>query len=214
MKKSLITASTLLIVSFGAQAEGDLSAKLSKLSECRDVSSVVSTAIDAVGGVKATVQKVTPIVSESLEAKPSCACEVTTAAIVSTGANDKSKSSMLEAIVETAFTTLPDKTSDIAECAVAAAPNHSALIEKTLRKVFSDAENKYQGGSSSKATSYSSKGYSKGESYGKPGPIDTPVREKPIAPAPAPIYLIAPGTGGYVPVPVSPGERQEYDYEL
>ena len=206
MKKSILTASTIALFAFGAHAEGELSAKLSKLTECREVSAAVTSALTAVGGKSAKIEDVKPIVSQSLEAQPSCACEITTASIVATGANRKDHAAMLEAIVETAFITLPDSTSEIAECAVAAAPNHSALIEKTLVRVFSENENKYQGGTSTKATSYSSKG--------KPAPPARQDYAEPVAPIPAPIYLIAPGAGGFVPVPkpVSPGAIRPEPY--
>jgi ribosomal protein L3 len=204
MKKTIVTVTAIATsaLAFPAWAADGLADKVGKASNCREVSALVATALKDAGGSKAAIEDVKASLKASLEAKPVCACEITTATIVATGASDKERTDLIEAIVETAVRTLPDRTAEIAECAVAAAPEHSATIEKTLKRIFSENEDEYQGGKSVDVVE-DSKGKDKGV---------TVVDYEPVAPYPAPIYLIAPGGGFQVPG-VSPinGRRDDDD---
>ncbi|HUF62617.1 MAG TPA: hypothetical protein VMN36_11130 [Verrucomicrobiales bacterium] len=203
MKKTIVTVTALAASALALPlwAADGLAEKVGKASNCREVSALVTAALKDAGGTIAAIDDVKTTLKSALEAKPACACEIVTASIVSTGASDKSRTDLIEAIVETAVKTLPDRTAEIAECAVAAAPDHSALIEQTLKRVFSENEEEYQGGYSSKSSKYS-----KGEE------IIEPKTYEPVAPHPAPIYLIAPG-GGFLVPGVSPtnGRRRDRD---
>jgi DNA-binding phage protein len=185
----------------------DLTEKLSDAKSCKAASHLVTTGMN----VSSEVATVTATLETALKAKASCACETVTAVIEATGADAKDKKALIEAIVETAITAIPEQTATITECAVAAAPAHASAIEKVLNKVFASQDKDYLGEGSSK------NGYSKQESYGKGEPVDTvEVADEPEYPAyalPAPVYLIAP-SGGIVPPgdfsPTSPSEAR-YD---
>ena len=210
MKKVILTTSIAALGLALQASAADLTEKLTDAKSCKAASQLVTTGMT----VSSDVATVTAALETALKAKASCACETVTAVIEATGADAKDKKALIEAIVETAITALPEQTATITECAVAAAPAHASAIEKVLNKVFASQDKDYLGEGSSKS------GYSKQESYGKGQPVETvEVDEEPEYPVyslPAPVYLIAP-SGGIVPPgdfdSISPSQSQ-YEGDL
>ena len=99
------------------------------VAPCTKVSSAVTAA------VKATPANVLKIVSEEVQASPSCACEIVRAAIAAA----KAKNELVGDIVAAAVTAAPDQAATIADCAVAAAPEASENIKAALKNATSDS---------------------------------------------------------------------------
>lgn len=198
MKKAFLTGSTILSMALVANAAEDLTTQLALQTDCKAVSQIVSSAFAG----KVDDAAVAGVLEIALKAKAGCACEIVTAAIVSTGASAKEKASTIEVIVETAVRAVPEKAATIAECAVAAAPNHAALIDKTLTRVFEDSDEEFLG-ETGKQT------YDKGVEV-----VDTGISEEEWGwgvRLPAPIYLLAPsggiiGDGNILVPPISPAD--------
>ena len=201
MKKVILTTS---IAAFGLALQAsaaDLTEKLSDQKSCKAASQLVTTGMSTSSEVAA----VTATLETALKAKASCACEIVTGVVEATGADAKGKKDLIEAIVETAITAVPEETATITECAVAAAPAHASTIEKVLTKVFASQDSENLGEGSSK------QGYAK-QGGKQVDEITEVITEDPVYPAyalPAPVYLIAP-SGGIVPPgdfsPMSPSE--------
>lgn len=203
MKKVLFTATSIFALAFGsAMAAEDFAASVAAESNCKSVALLVKSAVEKAGGVKVTTSALATLVGEAIQAKPSCSCEIVTAAIQASGASAGDGRTKVESIVEAAFKMSPEQTATIAECATAAAPNHSASIEKVLTNVFSSQDLSQLGD-----------GRSKNNRRGKGGKgvetkPDDGVDYHPIAAIPAPVYLIAPsggivGAGDFLDVGIS-----------
>ncbi len=209
MKKVILTATSIAALAFGFQASADdLSVQLAAEKNCKTVGQIVTNAVDAQGGAKAAEAAVAGIVETAIKAKASCACEIVTAAIESTGASAKGKKAMIEAIVESAYKASPAESATITECAVAAAPAHAATIEKVLNRVFAEKDEKYLGEGSAKQgyveTESAKQGYGKGGGEVEPGQgTRGPDWDIGAVAFPAPVYLIAPA-GGIIPPGESP----------
>lgn len=185
MKKVIITTSiAALALAFQASA-ADLVEKLNDETSCKDAAALVTLGMTT----NSEIATVTATLETALKAKSVCACEIVKEVIAATGADAESKQALIEAIVETAITALPEQTATITECAVAAAPAHAAAIEKVLERVFGSEDEEYLG----------EKGYSKQpkQPYYEDEVIEE-VSEFPVYALPAPVYLLAP-SGGIVP---------------
>ena len=208
MKKVILTTSIAALGLALQATAADLTEKLTDAKSCKAASLLVTTGMT----VSSEVASVTATLEAALKAKASCACETVTSVIEATGADAKDKKALIEAIVETAITAIPEQTATITECAVAAAPAHASAIENVLNKVFASQDKDYLGEDSSK-NGYSKQSYGKGEGEGEG--VDTtevePEGDFPVYALPAPVYLIAP-SGGIVPpgnfTTVSPSAAQ------
>jgi len=206
MKKVILTTSIAALGLALQATAADPTEKLTDAKSCKAASLLVTTGMT----VYSEVASVTATLEAALKAKASCACETVTSVIEATGADAKDKKALIEAIVETAITAIPEQTATITECAVAAAPAHASAIENVLNKVFASQDKDYLGEDSSK-NGYSKQSYGKGEGE----VVDTtevePEGDFPAYALPAPVYLIAP-SGGIVPpgnfTTVSPSAAQ------
>ena len=206
MKKVILTTSIAALGLALQATAADLTDKLTDAKSCQAASLLVTTGMT----VSSEVASVTATLEAALKAKASCACETVTSVIEATGADAKDKKALIEAIVETAITTLPEQTATITECAVAAAPAHASNIEKVLNKVFASQDKDYLGEGSAKDGS-SKQSYGKGEGEAVDTTEVEPEGDFPAYALPAPVYLIAP-SGGIVPpgqfTSVSPSDAQ------
>jgi hypothetical protein len=196
MKKVILTTSIAAIALAFQASAADLTDKLSTEASCKTASQLVTNGMTT----NSDVASVIATLETALKAKSSCACEIVTSVIETTGADAKGKKALISAIVETAITTLPEETATITECAVAAAPAHAATIETVLNKVFARQDTANLGEGSSKQGHSKQAEYGKGEGEGAPdGDAMDPEGNFPAYALPAPVYLIAPSGGIVAP---------------
>ncbi len=204
MKKTITTLLLTALVGAGssfaqsdapAQARKDSAAKPEKAEEIagalananpKQACLIYSAAAEGVASKK--VELLLPLVQSLVSTNSKCACEIVKGAIA--GVSDKN---LVEDIVVAAITAAPQEASNVAECAVAAAPEQSVKIRAALKGALSD---KNPVGSSEKNPVVSSKNPGMGKNVGTTekttddddyilGPVNI-----------GGIYLIAPSTGG------------------
>lgn len=152
----------------------------------------VKLAVSAKHAAAASPAKVLEIVEAELAANPDCACEVVKAAIQGAEADSKTVAS----IVETAATTVPDKTRQVAQCAVAVAPDALGDVQAIVSRL---EPKRAESGNSAKDAKDAK------DMAAKPAwnPLDFPGRG-PVAPTPGGPPMVPPGLPPGVPPAVVP----------
>ena len=183
-------AGSLAAFGFSSVADG-------QQNDCRVVAAEVQSLIQGAPAMTLTV------VEDALVANPGCVCEIIRTAIAASNAD----AVMVKKIVYTAVTTTQQHAPTIAECAVAAAPEHADAVRAAFAEAFEDVDRKKPGKKPVQVAS---------SEKPKPAPKPTSSAPKP-APKPAATAPAAPTSyayqGGKTVVAETSSGKQVVEYQ-